>query len=385
LNQENSCVIDLRLRVSSILQALALVSVAVSAAAGQVPPRAARDLTTGESIYRAGCAGCHGPNGEGAPQTAIGFDKPETFPDFTQCDQTTPELDIDWKATITQGGHGRGFSPIMPSFAEELTPAQVAAVVAYVRGFCRSTSWPRGELNLPRPLTTEKAYPEDETVITSAVTTRHAPDITNEIVYEHRLSIKDQIELSIPFAAVHDENGTLARGVGDVGIAWKRVLFSSRNSILSAQGELIMPTGNKDKGLGTGVTTIEAFAAYGQILPSEMFLQAQGGTEQPTSTDTTPRALFGRVAFGKSFRQEGGLGRLWSPMIELLSDRDLTDGAKTNLDLLPQFQVTLNQRQHIRVSAGLQLPVSNTTGRSKQVVFYFLWDWFDGGLRDGWK
>ena len=135
----------------------------------------------------------------------------------------------------------------------------------------------------------------------------------------------------------------------------------------------------------TGVTTIEAFAAYGQILPSEMFLQAQGGTEQPTSTDTTPRALFGRVAFGKSFRQEGGLGRLWSPMIELLSDRDLTDGAKTNLDLLPQFQVTLNRRQHIRVSAGLQLPINNTTGRSKQVVFYFLWDWFDGGLLDGWK
>ena len=143
-----------------------------------------------------------------------------------------------------------------------------------------------------------------------------------------------------------------SRGVGDVGIGWKRVLFSSRNSILSAQGELIMPTGNKDKGLGTGVTTIEAFAAYGQILPSEMFLQAQGGTEQPTSTDTTPRAPFGRVAFGKSFRQEGGLGRLWSPMIELLSDRDLADGAKTNFDLLPQFQVTLDRRQHIRVSAG---------------------------------
>jgi hypothetical protein len=47
--------------------------------------------------------------------------------------------------------------------------------------------------------------------------------------------------------------------------------------------------------------------------------------------------------------------------------------------------VTLNQRQHIRVSAGLQLPVNNTASRSKQVVFYFLWDWFDGGLLDGWK
>ena len=39
------------------------------------------------------------------------FDRPSTFPDFTDCSGTTPELDVDWKATITQGGHGRGFSP----------------------------------------------------------------------------------------------------------------------------------------------------------------------------------------------------------------------------------------------------------------------------------
>jgi hypothetical protein len=52
---------------------------------------------------------------------------------------------------------------------------------------------------------------------------------------------------------------------------------------------------------------------------------------------------------------------------------------------MPQFQVTLNRRQHIRVNAGLQVPVSNTAGRSKQVVFYLLWDWFDGGFLEGWK
>ena len=110
----------------------------------------------------------------------------------------------------------------------------------------------------------------------------------------------------------------------------------------------------------------EAFAAYGQILPARMFVQAQGGTEQPTSTEETPRALFGRIAFGQSFRQEAGLGRMWSPMLELIADRDLEDGARTDIDLLPQFQVTLNRRQHVRANLGLQLPVSNTAGRSRQ-------------------
>src|SRR2546430_16340883 len=43
-------------------------------------------------------------------------------------------------------------------------------------------------------------------------------------------------------------------------------------------------------------------------------------------------------------------------------------------DALPisQFQVTLNRRQHVRVNLGLQIPVTNTAGRSKQFVFYFL-------------
>src|SRR5690242_9539611 len=68
----------------------------------------ARNLTTGREIFRAACAGCHGGDGKGAPDTQVGFQKPETFPDFTACDQTTPEREVDWRATIQQGGHGRG-------------------------------------------------------------------------------------------------------------------------------------------------------------------------------------------------------------------------------------------------------------------------------------
>jgi hypothetical protein len=68
-----------------------------------------------------------------------------------------------------------------------------------------------------------------------------------------------------------------------------------------------------------------------------------------------------------------------------VSDRDFVPGATANIDVVPQFQVTLNRRQHVRVNVGLQIPATNTQGRSTQVVFYFLWDWFDGGLLEGWK
>lgn len=71
-------------------------------------------------------------------------------------------------------------------------------------------------------------------------------------------------------------------------------------------------------------------------------------------------------------------------MVELIADREFETDAKTNWDIVPQMQVTLNRRQHIRVNFGVRTPLNNTSGRDTQVLFYALWDWFDGGLRDGW-
>jgi hypothetical protein len=71
-------------------------------------------------------------------------------------------------------------------------------------------------------------------------------------------------------------------------------------------------------------------------------------------------------------------------MLEFLADRDLLTGAKTNFDVVPEMQFSLSKRQHIMADVGLRRPVNNTFGRQTQVVFYVLWDWFDGGLREGW-
>ena len=74
----------------------------------------------------------------------------------------------------------------------------------------------------------------------------------------------------------------------------------------------------------------------------------------------------------------------WTPMVELLAFRDLEGGADLNWDLVPQLQVTLNQRQHVMLNLGVRLPLTNTDRRNTLIVVYLLWDWFDGGLFDGW-
>jgi len=37
------------------------------------------------------------------------------------------------------------------------------------------------------------------------------------------------------------------------------------------------------------------------------------------------------------------------------------------------------------VSGGLRIPINERGERRMQVLTYVLWDWFDGGLRDGWR
>lgn len=95
-------------------------------------------LDTGKQIYEAACVACHGPAGEGMPEATIGFKKPATFPDFTRCDQTTSELNTDYKAVIVHGGPFRGFSQIMPAYGEAFTSKQIDEVIDV---FLRSRKW----------------------------------------------------------------------------------------------------------------------------------------------------------------------------------------------------------------------------------------------------
>ncbi len=336
---------------------------------------------TGEELYQEACANCHGPNGTGAPRSQVAFDAP--IPDFTDCNFATREPDGDWIAVAHQGGPTRGFSEKMPAFGDALTEAQLQKIMDHIRSMCPDDDWPRGELNLPRPLVTEKAYPEDEAVLTSSVDVENEGAVMNEFVYERRFGARNQLEVVVPFGFRERSDGSWTGGhLGDVAIGTKRAVYHSleSGSIFSLTGEVLLPTGAEEQGFGSGTTVFEPFASYGQILPAGGFFHFQGGAEIPL-TRPTQEAFF-RGTLGKSFAS-GRWGRTWSPMVELLGSRELESGATTHWDLAPQMQVTLNTRQHVMLNVGVQIPVDDP-GRDTRVTVYLLWDWFDGGFLEGW-
>ena len=339
---------------------------------------------TGEQIFRMTCATCHNVDGSGSPRSVVGFDTP--LPDFTNCSINTVEPFADWDAVVHRGGPIRGLDRHMPSFGDALTDEQIEKVVKYVWGFCKDPSWPRGDLNLPRAFFTEKAYPENETVWTTGITSADGKQVSNAIVYEHRIRSRSQYEITIPVNFQQSATGgPWSSGLGDVEFALRRTFYANleMGSIFAAGGAVTVPTGKETEGLGNGFAVYEPFAMFGQVLGSNGFLQVHTGVEIPSDQDKGQNEGFVRTALGFSMAADHGYGRSWSPMMELLVAKP--HGAEAEWDVVPQVQVSLSKLQHILINVGVRVPLNERQDRKPQLLTYFLWDWFDGGLFEFWK
>ncbi len=345
------------------------------------------NLENGKAVWDGGCIACHGADGKGAPESSTVFTRPDTWPDMTRCDQTTPEPDSAYRAVIVHGGRGLGFSQIMPAFGDLLSEEQIHDVIAYLRTFCKNDHhYPLGVLNLPRALATEKAFPENELVISSTASVSGPGSWTTDVIHEQTFGGKNQLEVDVPvnYARLND---AWTSGVGDITVGMKRVMFSSERagSILSLQGGVLLPTGDSNRGFGAGTTQFEPFAAYDQLVTNRTFLQFELGADLPVNTKVAPESLFFRSAVGGSVAPDHGLGRLYSPMVEFVAKRDFMTGATTQWDVLPEMQVTVSRRQHIRAAVGYRKPFTDVSGRAPQLEFYVLWDRAEGHFWEGWR
>jgi mono/diheme cytochrome c family protein len=349
----------------------------------QIAP--AQSLLDGAVLYMESCAACHGGDGRGRTMSELAFATP--VPDFTDCDFANREPDGDWGAIIHEGGPIRGFDRMMPAFGEALTMDEIDAILLHVRGFCRNPHWPRGDLNLPRALFTEKAYPEDEAVIEGSFDTVGDDSYSFNFLWEQRFGTRNQMEISIPIQRIDlgDDQGWVS-GAGDLAVGVKHVLRHSleNGSILSVGGEYILATGDEQRDLGKGSDVFEAYLAYGKMLPNDSFLQLQAIAEFPTKSEFNDELVL-RAAVGRTLTFGSPFGRAYTPMFEVQGKYEDGPGSSdTEWNIIPQMQITLNTRQHVMVSAGLNVPVTNRSSRDVELVFYLLWDWFDGGVLEGW-
>jgi mono/diheme cytochrome c family protein len=359
--------------------------------AGQVSAQLPDDLDTlsDRELYEAACANCHGSDGRGFDRSLVGFEEP--LPDFTDCDFAAREPDSDWIAVAHEGGPARAFSEMMPAFGDALSFDQLSRIMRHIRSLCTDPSWPRGELNLPRALLTEKAFPEDEWVVEAGADLEGDGAFDGQFVYEQRFGPRSQFEVVIPYGwlALRGPGGApgdtrWVSGLGDVVLGLKHAAHHDAEAgrIFAVGAEVVLPTGDEAKGLGADGAAAEGFLSFGQTLPADAFFQAQVGAEVPLYDGPNAEG-FTRVVFGRTLTS-GQWGRSWTPMLELQAKRDFEAGAGVALDVVPQLQVSLNTRQHVLFNIGALVPATETSGRSVRLLAYVLLDWFDGGFFEGW-
>ncbi len=350
------------------------------------------ELTGGEEVYGAACATCHGLDGTGTAQRILGFETP--VPDFTDCSFASREPHGDWFAIAHNGGPTRGFAEMMPAFGGALTDEQLSEAAAHVKSFCTDGNWPDGAFNIPRALATGKAYLEDEFVWELSGTVDEPLAIQLRFVAEKRIGDRNQVELILPVGVQQvEETGSdgeaslrWGEGLGDLGLGWKGVLWHSLRlgTIGSLGAEVFFPVGDESDGFSDGIFHFEPFLAIGQILPGDNFVQLHGGAELSTDSDVAPHELFWRGAIGHTFTQ-GRFGRAWSPMVEVLGKTELEGGYPVDWSLVPELHVALNQRQHVMLVLGAEIPVTRFERRQITAMLHLLWDWFDGGFAEGWQ
>jgi mono/diheme cytochrome c family protein len=365
--------------------------------AGVIALHAAQDATTpptslvnalppdadGEYIFRNNCATCHGPDGTGSPQSVVGFDAP--LPDFSDCSTNTPEPAADWSSIIHRGGPIRGLDRHMPAFGDALSDDQIDSVIKFLWTLCDNPAWPRGDLNFPRAFFTEKAFPENEAVWTTGITARGPKAVENELVYEHRIRARGQYEITIPIEfAQTTPSGAWVKGLGDVEFALRRTFWASveHTSIFAAGGAVTVATGKDEVGVGEGAAVWEPFAMFAKGLGTNGFVQLHGGYLASTNRTNVENSTYLRQAWGYTYAQDQGFGRAWTPMTEVIWSKE--KGASSVVDVVPQMQVSLSKLQHILLSVGVSVPATQREGRHSQLLTYFLWDWFDGGLTQFW-
>jgi mono/diheme cytochrome c family protein len=329
--------------------------------------------------WTAWCARCHADDGSGKVNEPTITVVPM---DFTDCRIASGEPDADWERAIAKGGPGVGLSSQMPAFEDSLNADQIRAFVSHMRTFCTEPGWPSGNANFPRPILTEKAFPENEFLILPAVSHFNeapAPSITEATLvalYERRIGRRSMIEIEVPMVGTNSLT-TWTSGIGDMAVAFKHAIYDRADvpRIVSLGLEAVLPSGDRFKDHGSGTTIFEPFVSAGAMLRN-WYLQGELKVALPVDRLRAARAVVYRGYVG---RDTSEAPNTWTIGVELNGEGQYRlQGLTTNVvALTPQVRKGLTGTGALAAAGGVTLPINKRDAQGVKWVGYLLWEYLE--------
>jgi hypothetical protein len=305
--------------------------------------------TTIPEMWTEWCARCHAADGSGKVSEPTITVAPM---DFSDCKVASPEPDADWEVAIAQGGPAVGLSSEMPAFGDSVSPAQLRGFVDHIRTFCKEHGWPHGNMNFPRPIFTEKAFPENEFIVLPAIS--HRTDVDVLAIYERRFGRRGMWEVALPLSN-HDPRGTVSRA--EFAVKYVLLADAARTRIASAGMEVAV---------GRGTPVFEPYLAAGTMW-RDVYLQAQAKIELPVDNTRADRAFVYNLYAG---RDTAVTPNTWTLGIELNGEND-------ELALTPQLRKGLTKTGALAAAVGLRVPLTERREQGTRLVAYLLWEYLD--------
>lgn len=335
-------------------------------------------LDRGADIFKTNCTTCHGLAGYPDPESPLVKSLGVLPANFSDPLFNSREPSSDWKIVITHGGPALGFSEMMPAFGESMSADDIDAVLVYIKTLGGEHDYPDGDLNLFLPIRTKKAFPEDEWVWKQRYTSQDGDNAwRNVLEYEFRIGRRGQGIFEITNEV---QGGDTNFGYFEPG--YKHVLKHDANAgfILTAAAQLGVPLRSKNNWL------FLPYLAVGKILSDKWTFQGHGRLKLDLEDSDKHVAEFAGIVHWVDAPRP----RWVYPALELVAEVPFERGSGANQksavqwSVLPQARIGLNKRGNIALNAGVELPLNDHDRYDWRAYVYFIWDFADGGLLEGW-
>ncbi len=337
------------------------------------------DLVRGEAVFSTHCVSCHGSAGRPDPESAVVKALGVVPANLSDKLFNSREPFSDWKIVVTDGGPALGFSAMMPAFGGTLSESDIDAVLTYIKtGIGGEHDYPDGELNLFLPLRTKKAFPEDEWVWKQRYSGLDGDDAWKGILeYEFRIGKRGQGVLE----ATYEDTSSSSR-FGHLEPGFKYVLHHDRQAgfILTGAAQVGVPL-NSD-----AHWEFLPYLAVGKVINDDFTFQGSGRLKLDLEdSDNSSAEIAGIVHWTHTT-----VPRNVFPALELVAEVPFERGTgatrkdAVQVSVLPQARIGLNKRGNIALNVGVELPINATDRYDWRGYVYFIWDFADGGLLEGW-
>ncbi len=344
--------------------------------AGTVAAAEPADFERARAHYQAACAVCHGPTGRYDP-TLPGVKLLDPKPaDLSDPLFNSREPSSDWYLVIKHGGPALAFSPAMPAFQDAFSDDEIRGLVAYLKTLPGPHRYPPGDLNYLLAFRTKKAWLEDEVVIWTRFDRRDQVGddvLTTAVELEKRWGARWQTELKLAYGWEGPRGN------------WDELEVGFKYALYDHLERTFLLTGGADL----------AFALHGdasmQVIP---FLAAAKGLGDQFTLQTSLRTHLppeevssGDLAWAMALHW---VPTPWPrgvfPGVELTATVPFEPGAReaARWTVLPQLNLGLSRRGHVRAAVGVELPLNDRT-YDFRVHTYLLWDFADGMFWEGWR